>query len=47
MAARFVGTNDGASNAAFLLELARVLLQRRNKLTYWRVFFDGEEAVQC
>jgi glutaminyl-peptide cyclotransferase len=43
---RFVGANDGASSAAFLLELARVLSARKNLLTYWLVFFDGEEAVQ-
>ena len=43
---RFVGANDGGSSTALLLELARVLAGRRNKLTYWLVFFDGEEAVQ-
>ena len=43
---RFVGANDGASSAALLLELARVLAARKNALTYWLVFFDGEEAVQ-
>jgi len=46
MATPFVGANDGGSSAAFLLEMARVLAHRRNKLTYWVVFFDGEEAVQ-
>lgn len=40
----FVGANDGGSSAAFLIELARVLAQRKNKFTYWLVFFDGEEA---
>ncbi len=44
--APFVGANDGGSSTAFLLELARVLGRRRNKLTYWVVFFDGEEALQ-
>jgi len=43
---RFVGANDGGSSAAFLMELARVLAQRKNGLTYWLVFFDGEEAVR-
>jgi Zn-dependent M28 family amino/carboxypeptidase len=43
---RFVGANDGASSAAFLLEMARELVQTRHRLTYWIVFFDGEEAVQ-
>lgn len=46
MTTPFVGANDGASSAAFLLELARVLIRRRNKLSYWLVFFDGEEAVR-
>lgn len=43
---RFVGANDGASSAALLLELARYLARRKNDLTFWVVFFDGEEAVQ-
>lgn len=43
---RFVGANDGGSSAALLLELARVLGGRKNTLTFWLVFFDGEEAVQ-
>ena len=42
----FVGANDGGSSAAFLLEMARVLAQRKNALTYWLVFFDGEEAFR-
>jgi Zn-dependent M28 family amino/carboxypeptidase len=42
----FVGANDGGSSAAFLLEMARVLARRMNPLSYWLVFFDGEEAVQ-
>ena len=46
MDVRFVGAYDGASSAAFLLEIARVLARRNNKLTYWLVFFDGEEALQ-
>jgi Zn-dependent M28 family amino/carboxypeptidase len=43
---RFVGANDGGSSAAFLLEMARVLSNRKNTLTYWVVFFDGEEALE-
>ena len=43
---RFVGANDGGSSAAFLLELARLLGRRKNPLTYWLVFFDGEEALE-
>jgi hypothetical protein len=42
----FVGANDGASSAAFLVEMARVLARRKNSITYWLVFFDGEEALQ-
>jgi hypothetical protein len=42
----FVGANDGGSSAAFLLEMARVLARRKNSITYWLVFFDGEEALQ-
>jgi Zn-dependent M28 family amino/carboxypeptidase len=42
----FVGANDGGSSAAFLLELARVLAHRKNRVTYWLVFFDGEEALK-
>lgn len=46
MASAFVGANDGGSSAAFLLELARVLARKRHALTYWLVFFDGEEALK-
>ncbi len=42
---RFVGASDGASSAAFQIELARVLAARRNPLTYEITFLDGEEAV--
>ncbi|HEY2906641.1 MAG TPA: M28 family peptidase [Vicinamibacterales bacterium] len=42
---RFVGASDGASSAAFLIELARVLKARKNALTFDLVFLDGEEAV--
>jgi Iap family predicted aminopeptidase len=41
---RFVGASDGASSAAFLLEIARVLKARRNPLTIEILFLDGEEA---
>jgi hypothetical protein len=40
----FVGANDGASSAAFLVELARVLAATPHELTYDLVWFDGEEA---
>ncbi len=42
---RFVGASDGASSAAFLLELARALKGRRNPLPIELLFLDGEEAV--
>lgn len=42
----FVGANDGGSSAAFLLEMARLLARRKNELSYWLVFFDGEEAYR-
>ncbi|MBI4588322.1 MAG: M28 family peptidase [Candidatus Rokubacteria bacterium] len=41
---KFVGANDGGSSSGLLLELAKVLRQRRSEFTYWIVFFDGEEA---
>ena len=43
---RFVGANDGGSSTATLLEIARVLAagHQKPRLTYWFVFFDGEEA---
>ena len=41
----FVGANDGGSSAAFLLEAARVLKDRKNALPIELLFFDGEEAV--
>jgi hypothetical protein len=41
---RFVGASDGASSAAFLLELARVLHGRKNAFTIELLFLDGEEA---
>lgn len=42
---RFVGANDGASGAAVLLELARVLAAQELPLAVELVFADGEEAV--
>jgi len=41
----FVGASDGASSAAILLELARVLKATTHEFTYELVWFDGEEAV--
>lgn len=40
----FVGANDPAASVGTLLELGRVLAATKPKLTYWLVFFDGEEA---
>lgn len=42
---RFVGASDGASSAAFLLELARALKGRASPLPIELLFLDGEEAV--
>jgi len=41
----FVGASDGASSAAFLLEIARALKGRQNALPIELLFLDGEEAV--
>jgi hypothetical protein len=43
---RFVGANDPGTSVGTLLELGRVLAasQQKPKLTYWLVFFDGEES---
>src|SRR4051812_11483199 len=42
---RFLGARDGGSGGVFLIELARVLKARRNRLTIELVFLDGEEGV--
>jgi glutaminyl-peptide cyclotransferase len=42
----FVGANDGASSAALLIELARVLSARPREYTQELIWFDGEEAVR-
>lgn len=42
---RFVGASDGASSAAFLIELVRALKDQPREFTYDFVWFDGEEAV--
>ena len=42
---RFVGANDAGSSTAFLLEIARVLKDRKNALPIELLFLDGEEAV--
>jgi hypothetical protein len=40
----FVGASDGASSAAMLIELARVLKGKPHEFTYEFIWFDGEEA---
>jgi hypothetical protein len=40
----FVGADDAGSSTAVLLELARLLCARKNAVTVWLAFFDGEEA---
>ena len=42
----FVGANDGGSSTGLLLELARVLARRENRVALRLVFFDGEEAFE-
>jgi len=39
----FVGADDGGSSTGVLLELARLLCMRKNSVTVWLAFFDGEE----
>ncbi len=42
---KFVGANDGGSSTGALLEIARVMAKKpKPRMTYWFVFFDGEEA---
>jgi len=41
----FVGANDAGSSTAFLIELARVLKDRKNVLPIELLFLDGEEAI--
>src|SRR5262249_16120139 len=40
----FVGADDGGSSTGIMLELSRLLCQRKNALTIWIAFLDGEEA---
>src|SRR5579871_4187888 len=39
----FVGADDAGSSTGVLLELARLLCARKNSVTFWLAFFDGEE----
>lgn len=40
----FVGADDGGSSTGVALEFARLLCSRKNALTTWIAFLDGEEA---
>jgi len=40
----FVGANDPGTSLGSVLELARIICARKNKVTYWFGFVDGEEA---
>ena len=40
----FVGADDSGSSTGVMLELARLLCARKNALTIWLAFLDGEEA---
>jgi glutaminyl-peptide cyclotransferase len=44
---KFVGAVDGGSSTGELLEIARVMAASKTKpkVTYWFVFFDGDEAL--
>ena len=42
----FVGADDGGSSTGVMLELARLVCARKNAMTVWIAFFDGEEAFK-
>ncbi len=42
--ANFVGADDGGSSTGVMLEMARLICARKNALSVWIAFFDGEEA---
>jgi Zn-dependent M28 family amino/carboxypeptidase len=42
----FVGADDGGSSTGLMLEMARLLCGRKNALSIWIAFFDGEEAFR-
>jgi hypothetical protein len=41
----FVGAIDSAGSCGLLLELARILKDRKSPLNVWCVWFDGEESI--
>src|SRR6266852_5529752 len=42
----FVGADDSGSSTGLMLEMARLLCGRKNALSIWIAFFDGEEAFR-
>jgi Zn-dependent M28 family amino/carboxypeptidase len=42
----FVGANDGGSTTAWMIEMARTLGPKREGMSVWLCFFDGEEAFK-
>jgi glutaminyl-peptide cyclotransferase len=42
----FVGADDGGSSTGVLLEFARLVCSRKNAMTIWLAFLDGEEAFR-
>ena len=42
----FVGANDGGSTTAWMIEMARALGAKREGMSVWLCFFDGEEAFK-
>ncbi len=42
----FVGADDGGSSTGVLLEFARLVCARKNAMTIWLAFLDGEEAFR-
>lgn len=42
----FLGANDSGASTAALLELARIISEKKTERTYRFVFFDGEESIE-
>lgn len=42
----FVGANDGGSTTAWMIEMARAFGPKRDGMSLWLCFFDGEEAFR-
>ncbi|MFZ0213191.1 MAG: M28 family peptidase [Candidatus Acidiferrales bacterium] len=41
----FVGAEDGGSSTGLMLEMARLLCGKKQRVAIWMAFLDGEEAV--